>query len=372
MPRRIAQIMALFALPLLLGLLLTLSPSQADAAPDVLNPAFSRYYWQHDGPRALGAVQSATVMQSGVRAQYFEKGRLEDHSATHADPRWSTMLGRVTAELIVQAPWLPIGGTDLAYGDLTAYATPVAAPPGFTGGVRAVPGGIFVPATADLSPGPGYVVADVFWEYMQQSVQPPQTWLQITGLPLTGAFEVTAHKAGGARPVLMQAFERALLTYDPANPAEWRIERANIGTDMLYALGMSPLQVLPTAERGPKRIEIDLSRQWLYAYEGDYMFMAAPISTGRPGFDTPPGEYAVQRKYPLKDMRGEQNGESWDVADVPHIMFFYRGFAIHGTYWHDRFGTGARLSHGCVNLSLTDAEHLYEWAPLGTPVIVVP
>ena len=49
-------------------------------------------------------------------------------------------------------------------------------------------------------------------------------------------------------------------------------------------------------------------------------------------------------------------------------MFFYRGYAIHGTYWHDSFGHP--MSHGCVNLTEADAAWLYHWAPLGTPVVV--
>jgi lipoprotein-anchoring transpeptidase ErfK/SrfK len=48
-------------------------------------------------------------------------------------------------------------------------------------------------------------------------------------------------------------------------------------------------------------------------------------------------------------------------------MFFYRGYSLHGTYWHSNFGTP--MSHGCVNLSIADAKWLYEWAPMGTKVV---
>ncbi len=49
-------------------------------------------------------------------------------------------------------------------------------------------------------------------------------------------------------------------------------------------------------------------------------------------------------------------------------MFFYAGYAIHGTYWHNNFGQN--VSHGCVNVNLTDAAWLYAWTPLGTKVVI--
>jgi lipoprotein-anchoring transpeptidase ErfK/SrfK len=51
-------------------------------------------------------------------------------------------------------------------------------------------------------------------------------------------------------------------------------------------------------------------------------------------------------------------------------MYINGGVALHGTYWHNRFGTGARLSHGCINLPLRAASWLYDWAPMGTTVRV--
>jgi lipoprotein-anchoring transpeptidase ErfK/SrfK len=51
-------------------------------------------------------------------------------------------------------------------------------------------------------------------------------------------------------------------------------------------------------------------------------------------------------------------------------MYINGGVALHGTYWHNNFGTGTRMSHGCINLPLSSAAWLYDWAPLGTPVRV--
>ncbi|MBA3945414.1 MAG: LysM peptidoglycan-binding domain-containing protein [Herpetosiphonaceae bacterium] len=119
-----------------------------------------------------------------------------------------------------------------------------------------------------------------------------------------------------------------------------------------------------------KRIEVNLSTQQMYAYDGNQLFVSSGVSTGRPGWDTPPGNYAVYEKLSIQTMRGTAKGTSWVVPNVPNVMYFFGGDALHGTYWHNRFGTGDRLSHGCVNLPLGVAAQLYAWAPVGTPVWV--
>ncbi|MBC8078307.1 MAG: L,D-transpeptidase, partial [Chloroflexales bacterium] len=120
----------------------------------------------------------------------------------------------------------------------------------------------------------------------------------------------------------------------------------------------------------PHRIEVDLSQQQLYAYEGDLLVYTAPVASGRDGFNTPTGTFAVYDKRREQRMRGAAGGETWDVPRVPWAMYIKGGVALHGTYWHNRFGTGVRLSHGCINLNLDDAEWLYAWADIGTPVTV--
>jgi hypothetical protein len=343
---------------------------QAQAQTFTIDPAFSRYYWRNDGIRLLGWIETGGVLEYGRLVQYFEKARLEDHSATESDPRWSIMYGRVVAELIELAPYQAINGIALTYGELRNFSQLQPAPVGHSGGPMPIEGGVFVPATADQSSGPGYVVPDVFWGYMARADRVPSGWLHGLGLPLTNAFQATALKSEGARTVLMQAFERGTLTFDPLNPADWQVERGNTGMDAVVARGAIPVHAEPRPQTGIKSIEIDLSAQWLYAYDGDLMVFDAPISSGKDGFETVKGRFKVERKYVKKDMQGEERGEEWDVPDVPHVMFFHLGFAIHGAYWHNRFGTGERRSHGCVNLSLSDAEWLYNWAPLGTTVLV--
>ena len=61
-------------------------------------------------------------------------------------------------------------------------------------------------------------------------------------------------------------------------------------------------------------------------------------------------------------------GPGYHLEDVPYSMFFYKGYAVHGTYWHDNFGQP--MSHGCVNMLTSEAKWVYENAPVGTIVFV--
>jgi lipoprotein-anchoring transpeptidase ErfK/SrfK len=121
-----------------------------------------------------------------------------------------------------------------------------------------------------------------------------------------------------------------------------------------------------------KKIVVDIANQTLYAYDGDTLFMQQAISTGLALTPTPAGRFYVMRKMPDSYMQGPIPGVSdqyYDLPGVPWDLYFTaQGAAIHGAYWHNHFGE--EWSHGCVNLPVGDAEKLYEWAPVGTPVIV--
>ena len=87
-------------------------------------------------------------------------------------------------------------------------------------------------------------------------------------------------------------------------------------------------------------------------------------STGTWQYPTVTGQYHVYIKYRYKHM----SGPGYSLPNVPFTMFFYQGYAIHGTYWHSNFGTP--MSHGCVNLSIPDSEWIYNFASVGTLVNV--
>jgi lipoprotein-anchoring transpeptidase ErfK/SrfK len=120
-----------------------------------------------------------------------------------------------------------------------------------------------------------------------------------------------------------------------------------------------------------KIIRVDISEQKLYVYDKGRLVKSFLISSGKYGFDTPYGTFHVYRKTRSARMSwnyGPNSPYNYDLPNVPHILAFYGSYTIHGAYWHHNWGH--RMSHGCVNVSLSDAKWLYEWAPVGTTVII--
>jgi len=123
---------------------------------------------------------------------------------------------------------------------------------------------------------------------------------------------------------------------------------------------------------GPKRITVDLDRQVLMAFEGDTLIHEFHAVTGSCAKWTHPGTYPIERKVE------DYVSQTYDV-EMPYTMFFTDdGKAIHGTsfatvrsflhaYVSDSVG-----SKGCVGISNWNARTMFDWAPLGTPVVILP
>jgi len=120
-----------------------------------------------------------------------------------------------------------------------------------------------------------------------------------------------------------------------------------------------------------KSIIVDLSDQTLTTFFRGKEQTTYFISSGLARFATPTGEFSITRKRELTRMAwvyGPEHPDNYDLPDVPHAMTFVGPYNIHGAYWHNNFGTP--MSHGCVNMSLPDAEELFNWTDMGTTVIV--
>ncbi len=140
----------------------------------------------------------------------------------------------------------------------------------------------------------------------------------------------------------------------------------------------SPPAFIPTRNvlgdtTSEKHIEVDLSSQKVYAYEGERKVYEFTVSTGKWAL-TPTGEFRIWAKVRSQKMSGGDKslGTYYYLPNVPYVMFFsndtiakMRGFSFHGTYWHDNFGHP--MSHGCVNMRISEAQTLYEWA---NPVVI--
>ena len=122
-----------------------------------------------------------------------------------------------------------------------------------------------------------------------------------------------------------------------------------------------PEEVIGNGERW---IDVDLTNQMVYAYEGDVIVNSFLVSTGTWLTPTVTGKHKIYVKVRVQDMRGP----GYHLKDVPYVMFFRGDYGLHGTYWHNNFGTP--MSRGCVNLTIDDAAWLFNWASVGTIVNV--
>jgi hypothetical protein len=127
-------------------------------------------------------------------------------------------------------------------------------------------------------------------------------------------------------------------------------------------LAPPPLEALP----GERWLDVDLERQMLTAYRGEAPLFAMPVSTGRgptgTELETPRGVHRLWVKLRTTDMDNLESLEAQEIyaiQAVPWVMFFDRGYGLHGAFWHRAFGRVQ--SHGCVNLTPSDAERLFDF-----------
>ncbi len=146
--------------------------------------------------------------------------------------------------------------------------------------------------------------------------------------------------------------------------------------DLIYVGQMlripAPGLYMPTAAEAPpapttsgRAIVVSTGSQRIYAYENGQLVRSHLVSTGRAETPTVLGDYNIYVKYAAADMRGPD----YFLPQVPYTMYFYQGYGIHGTYWHNSFGRP--MSHGCVNLPVDEAAWWFNFADVGTLVRVI-
>ena len=118
------------------------------------------------------------------------------------------------------------------------------------------------------------------------------------------------------------------------------------------------------AKNGEKWLDINGTKQTLVAYEGTKPVYATLVSSGEAGLDDPEhstatkrGIFRIHTKHISTTMASDEVGEEFELRDVPYVQYFEDGYALHGAYWHDRFGVPK--SHGCINLAPEDARRLF-------------
>ena len=193
--------------------------------------------------------------------------------------------------------------------------------------------------------------------------QPTSTnTVEITASPIPSTLTATLSPSATATAILMSVTPAPLLVGMPS-PTPLPTDTEQPGFVPYATPTDAPLNVpLKTGNGGVRWIDVDLTNQMVYAYEGDTIVNSFLASTGTWEHPTVTGQYNIYVKYTYTDM----SGVGYYLADVPNTMYFYQGYAIHGTYWHNNFGTP--MSHGCVNLSIADSAWIFDFASVGTLV----
>lgn len=129
----------------------------------------------------------------------------------------------------------------------------------------------------------------------------------------------------------------------------------------------------PEGMEDDRWVSVNLFEQTLAAYDEGVLKFATVVSSGRKGFWTQPGLFQVWAKLERDDMTGgfpdSDDGNFYLLEDVPWVLYFDQARALHGTYWHSKFGTPT--SRGCVNLAPRDANWIFNFADEGTWVHVI-
>lgn len=226
-----------------------------------------------------------------------------------------------------------------------------------------------------------------------------KSWLKIVNDKKTGATYITVQKDAVsaslvelANPGLITPSDQVTITRDDGSTevisagkngtqlGDTTEATKQITTNLLGSKGLQlnlPVESKAFASVTPaafdKMLEVDLVSKQMWAYEKGQLVNSWPISAGAPETPTPIGQFKIYSKLRVQDMRGfNADGTRYFQPNVKWVNYFLPGgYAVHGNYWRPLSWFGARnSSHGCVSLPDNQAKWVYEWAPIGTTVIV--
>ena len=180
--------------------------------------------------------------------------------------------------------------------------------------------------------------------------------IMVAALAAVSTFAAMHHANSHTRPAALPPTVTPSLPATEAPAPAWTVEPSPENPDPRHPDG--------------DVIEISIAKQRLTAWRDGKVVYRFVISTGRAGYETPPGHYKILEKYENRWSR------KWSVW-MPYAMRWYQGYFIHQLPHKDgsSYNIGASKlgrpdSHGCVRVNVGDAERLFRWTKVGTPVWV--
>ncbi len=320
----------------------TSTPVYFEETGQVLSGAFLDAWFEVGGPDQTGLPVSPPAKMGDKWVQWFEYSRLEvaaeSYSQANAEAVTTSDIGRFYA-----------GGM----GYMQAHSA-------FRAVSGAGDGAVFFEET-------GHSLANAFLESYETSANDERL-----GMPISEEFSLNG--------TTYQFFERGAMSWSAATGAvlvpvgtldAMRLGRLGSRADMPDTADVYSPSLFAQRSQfpGERWIEVNLSTYTLTAWVGETPVMSTLVVTGAPISPTVAGEFQVYWKLDSQTMAGVgADGIAYEQPDVPDVMYFFEDWAIHGAYWRSGFGYAA--SHGCVNVPLQQAQWLYDWATVGTRVVV--
>lgn len=187
--------------------------------------------------------------------------------------------------------------------------------------------------------------------------------------------QITATRSDGTSEVAIAGRNGLSLS----NPSVLNGQSGQIAKNLFSGNGINASAALvsvPYQNQTPanfsKFILVDVNSKKMYIYQNGQIINTFLVSAGAPDTPTPIGEFHIWEKLPVQNMSGYgPGGKYYFQPNVEWVNYFtHTGDAIHGVYWHPLSWFGVHnSSHGCVGVPDNTAQWIYNWAPIGTPVV---
>jgi lipoprotein-anchoring transpeptidase ErfK/SrfK len=203
---------------------------------------------------------------------------------------------------------------------------------------------------------------------------PPQGNLVEVTVPFTDAHRLPDRRAEVAYRFYYETTHWVIGLMFDSEQNPWYQVQDDKWEEFQYYVPAAHLRLVPKEELtaisphilpSDKRIEVNIRKQIVIAYERDRPVFATRTATGAKfsngTYYTPIGRHSTFHKRPSRHMaRGNLAANGFDLPGVPWVSYFTKsGVAFHGTYWHNDYGQPR--SHGCVNLTSQASKWIYRW-----------